>query len=92
MKTIIRIFLLGILFTYGCDPIEDMALREQFENAGAPISQAELDAALSVTQPIPNTDDKVEGDQYVVLKTVAPMLAVYGTWDGVPVKKNCSIR
>ncbi|WP_286832905.1 MULTISPECIES: hypothetical protein [unclassified Proteiniphilum] len=78
MKTIIRIFLLGILFTYGCDPIEDMALREQFENAGAPISQAELDAALSVTQPIPNTDDKVEGDQYVVLKNSRP--DVGGVW------------
>lgn len=77
MKTIIKIFLL-ILFIYGCDPIEDTRLRKQFENPGTPISQAELDAALSVTQPIPNTDDKVEGDQYVVLKNNRP--DVGGVW------------
>ncbi|WP_291530482.1 hypothetical protein [Bacteroides sp. UBA939] len=54
---------------YACDPIEDTSLREEyFENPGTPITQEELDAALSVTQPIPNSDDKVEGDQYIVLK------------------------
>lgn len=78
MRTIINVFLLTVLFTYGCDPIEDKSLREQFENPGAPISQAELDAALSVTQPIPNEDDKVEGDQYVVLKNNRPDIG--GVW------------
>lgn len=34
-----------------------------------PISKEELNNILSVTQPIPNQDDAVEGDQYVVLKT-----------------------
>ena len=59
MKSIIyKLLLLSILFTYGCDPIEDKLLREKFENAGSPITQAELDAALSVTQPIQNADDK----------------------------------
>ena len=54
---------------YACDPIEDTSLREKyFENPGMPITQAELDAALSVTQPIPNSDDKIEGDQYVIIK------------------------
>lgn len=78
MKTIIKIFLLTVLFAYGCDPIEDKSLREEFEHPGTPISQAELDAALSVTQPIPNTDDKVEGDQYVVLKNNRPEIG--GVW------------
>ncbi len=78
MKTIIKILLLCILVAYGCDPIEDTTLREKFENPGTPISQAELDAALSVTQPIPNTDDKVEGDQYVVLKNNRPDIG--GVW------------
>lgn len=78
MKTIIKLLLICVLAAYGCDPIEDNSLREKFENTGTPISQAELDAALSVTQPIPNTDDKVEGDQYVVLKNNRP--DVGGVW------------
>jgi len=66
---IYKVLLISFLvIAYGCDPIEDKSLRDDFEGAGAPISQEELDAALSVTQPIPNSDDKVEGDQYVVLK------------------------
>ena len=79
MKSIIyKLLLLSILFAYGCNPIEDNVLREKFENAGSPITQAELDAALSVTQPIPNSDDKVEGDQYVVLKNSRPDIG--GVW------------
>ncbi|MDR1782699.1 MAG: hypothetical protein LBR13_00355 [Dysgonamonadaceae bacterium] len=66
------------LISIACNPIEDKSLRDMFENAGAPISQSELDAALSVTQPIPNSDDKVEGDQYVVVKNSRPEIG--GVW------------
>ncbi|MCI1647327.1 MAG: hypothetical protein LKI39_09170 [Bacteroides sp.] len=42
-----------------CDPIEDLSLREKFEKTGSPITQAELDAAISITQPIDGQDYKV---------------------------------
>jgi hypothetical protein len=66
------------LIGFACNPIEDQSLRNEFENTGTPITQSELDAALSVTQPIPNADDKVEGDQYVVLKNNRPDIG--GAW------------
>lgn len=80
MKTIIKLLSLCILvvYVYGCDPIEDNTFRKEFENPGTPISQEELNAALSVTQPIPNSDEKVEGDQYVVLKNSRPDIG--GVW------------
>lgn len=79
MKSILyKILLLVIIFAYGCDPIEDKSLRDKFNTAGTPITQEILDAALSVTQPIPNTDDKVEGDQYVVIKNNRPDIG--GVW------------
>lgn len=56
------------LVLYACNPIEDTSLRDDFANPGTPITQAELDAAVSVTQPIQNSDTKIEGDQYVVVK------------------------
>lgn len=81
MKRInIFIYLPILMFaTVACDPIEDKSLREDyFENVGDPIGQEELEAAISVTQPIPNSDDKVEGDQYVVIKNNRPDIG--GVW------------
>ena len=67
------------LFCVACDPIEDESLRDKYyKNPGTPIAKAELQAALSITQPIANSDDKVEGDQYVVLKNSRP--DVGGVW------------
>lgn len=39
-----------------CDPIEDESLRDDYQNAGTPITKEELQAAISVTQPDPNDD------------------------------------
>lgn len=80
MKTKLYILTLVVAFlgVVACDPIEDMELRDQFAKTGTPITSAELTAALSVTQPIPNSDDKVEGDQYVVLKN--SRTDIPGTW------------
>jgi hypothetical protein len=66
--------LLGV----ACNPIEDTSARDEFAEKGAPVSVDELNAALSVTQPIPNSDDKVEGDQYVVLNNTRTDIP--GTW------------
>lgn len=68
----------SLLVVCGCSPMEDKSLRDDFNKAGTPISQADLDAALSVTQPYPNLDDAVEGDQYVVLKNERPDIG--GVW------------
>lgn len=78
MKTLnrIMIFFAAMVITAACDPMEDDSLRDKY--AGEPISKEELTAALSVTQPIPNRDDAVEGDQYVVLKNNRPELG--GIW------------
>jgi len=73
------IWLVAILFGVACNPIEDESLRKKYiENAGEPITVEELNAALSVTQPFPNVDDKEEGDQYVVLKNSRPDIG--GVW------------
>lgn len=61
-----------------CDPIEDESLRDDYQNAGTPITKEELQAAISVTQPYPNQEGVVEGDQYVVLKNSRP--DVGGVW------------
>ena len=71
MKTLKAILLLfaAMAIVTACDPMEDESLRDKYiTNAGDPISKEELNNILSVTQPIPNQDDAVEGDQYVVLK------------------------
>lgn len=60
-----------------CDPIEDEDLREAFA-AETPVTQADLDAVVTVTQPFPNTEDAVEGDQYVVVRNSNPAIA--GCW------------
>lgn len=80
MKTKLYIFALAVtlLGMVACDPIEDSELRDKFAKAGTPITSEALTAALSVTQPIPNSDDKVEGDQYVVLKN--SRTDIPGTW------------
>jgi hypothetical protein len=62
----------------GCNPIEDTSLRDEFAKKGTPISVEELNEALSVTQPFPNHEDKVEGDQYVVINNTRTDIA--GTW------------
>jgi len=81
MKTI-KLYVLLLttaLIGFACNPIEDESLRKKhFGNAGAPISVEELNAALSVTQPIPNADDRVAGDQYVVIKNSRPEIG--GVW------------
>lgn len=75
----IYMFFLAAIAIVACDAIEDESLREDyFENVGEPISKADLQAAITVTQPIPNSDDKVEGDQYVVINNARPDVA--GTW------------
>jgi hypothetical protein len=79
MKT--KLYILTIaaaLFSIACDPIEDTALRDEFAKDGTPVSTKELTAALSVTQPILNTDDKVEGDQYVIIDNARKDIP--GTW------------
>lgn len=64
---------------WACTPIEDQELRDKYvTNAGDPITVAELDAALEVSQPYPNTETAVEGDQYVHLKNKRPEIG--GTW------------
>lgn len=70
--------LVGI-FTYSCDPTEDRSLIEDnFENAGTPISKEELLAALEVSQPLPNVEGVVEGDQYIVVNNKRKDIG--GTW------------
>ncbi|MDR1526490.1 MAG: hypothetical protein LBS46_02330 [Dysgonamonadaceae bacterium] len=79
MKT--KLFIITIALTMlgmACDPIEDTSLRNEFAKTGTPVTSAELTKALSVTQPIPNSDDKVEGDQYVVINNARKDIA--GTW------------
>jgi len=80
MKTkIYGLLMASFLIPLGCDPIEDTSLRNKyFENAGTPISVEELNAALSVTQPIPNSDNAIAGDQYVVVDNKRPDIG--GTW------------
>lgn len=62
--------------TTACDPIEDESLRDDFAGA-TPISQAELEAAISITQ-MANSATAVEGDQYVIVKNSRP--DVGGCW------------
>lgn len=81
MKTgkLYAILLMVALAWYACDPIEDESLREKYyENVGTPLTKAELEAVISVTQPIPNQDGVVAGDQYVVLKNNRPDIP--GVW------------
>jgi hypothetical protein len=81
MKTI-KIYvmlLMTALIGVACNPIEDESLREKYyENAGTPITKAELQAAISITQPLPNLEGVVEGDQYVVFKNARP--DIIGVW------------
>ena len=64
---------------WACTPIEDQELRDKYvTNAGDPITVAELDAALEISQPYPNQEGAVEGDQYVHLKNKRPEIG--GTW------------
>ena len=64
---------------WACTPIEDQELRDKYvTNAGDPITVAELDASLEVSQPYPNTETAIEGDQYVHLKNKRPEIG--GTW------------
>ena len=49
----------ALLSVMACNPVEDISLREKYiDNAGAPISSAELTAALTVTQD-PNSDEVI---------------------------------
>ena len=62
-----------------CDPIEDEDLRDKYvTDAGTPITKEALQAAISITQPFPNQDGVVEGDQYIALKNSRPDIG--GSW------------
>ncbi|MGV8094776.1 MAG: hypothetical protein AB2L24_23225 [Mangrovibacterium sp.] len=64
MKTgkLYAILFMVALAWYACDPIEDESLREKYyENVGTPLTKAELEAVISVTQPIPNQDGVSSG-------------------------------
>ena len=65
-----------------CDPIEDEDLRDKYvTDAGTPITKEALQAAISITQPFPNQDGVVEGDQYIALKNSRPDIGVRSTTD-----------
>jgi hypothetical protein len=64
----------GVLLATSCDAIEDDSLT----NGGTPVTTAELNAALTVTQPIPNVEGQVDGDQYVEVKNSLPIVG--GAW------------
>lgn len=67
------------LLGWACTPIEDEELRDKYvTNAGDPITVAELDKALEISQPYPNQEGVVEGDQYIHLKNNRPEIG--GTW------------
>ncbi len=71
--------MISLILCFSCDPIEDQSLREKYiDKAGEPISQAELQKAITVTQPFENKDGVVEGDQYVILKNSRPDIG--GKW------------
>lgn len=76
-----------------CDPIEDESLRDDYQNAGTPITKEELQAAISVTQPYPNQEGVVEGDQYVVLKNSRPDIggAWHAEWGDPDSRKNTTL-
>jgi hypothetical protein len=59
MKAKYYILIVTAMLAAACDPIEDQSLREDFENTGTPVTQEELDAAISITQPIEGQDYKV---------------------------------
>lgn len=64
------------LLSTACDPIEDEDLRNDYA-ASQPVTQAELDAAISITQ-LPNQDGVVEGDQCIIVKNSRPEIG--GCW------------
>lgn len=79
MKAMIKLMMAAlplVAIATSCDPLEDKADRNAYNNAGEPISTAELTAALSITQ-LPNEDGKVEGDQYVIVKNSRPDIGGY---------------
>lgn len=81
MKKIKVLFILAVVgsFSVACDPIEDDSLRDKYiTNAGAPVTKEVLSAAISVTQPYPNQDGVVMGDQCVVIKNSRPDIG--GAW------------
>ena len=47
-------------------------------DAGTPITKEALQADISITQPFPNQDGVVEGDQYIALKNSRPDIG--GSW------------
>jgi len=78
MKKIL-FFIAAAAFVMACDPLEDQTLRNQYViNAGEPISVADLTKALKVTQPYPNQDGVVEGDQIIVVENTRTDIG--GAW------------
>ncbi len=75
-----------------CNPLESSS---DFDKSATPISSDDLTAALSVTQ-LPNSDDKVEGDQYVIVKNSRSEIGgvwhfIYGTTEKTYVTDNDTI-
>lgn len=62
-----------------CTAKEDTYLREKYiEKAGTPVSKEVLQNAITVSQPFPNKEGQVKGDQYVVIKNKRPDIG--GVW------------
>jgi hypothetical protein len=62
-----------------CTAREDLSLREKYiDKVGLPVSKETLQNAITVTQPFPNKDGEVKGDQYVVIKNSRPDIG--GVW------------
>src|SRR5574344_1637347 len=69
------LFAIATLLAFSsCNPIE---VSSEFDKNATSISADELSAALSITQ-LENSDDKVEGDQCVIVKNSRPDLG--GVW------------
>jgi hypothetical protein len=78
IKSLIILAIFASAVTAACNPIEDKDLRDEFSNSGTPVTRATLSEAISVTQPFPNEDGVIAGDQYVVIKNNRPDIG--GAW------------
>ncbi|MDR0541005.1 MAG: hypothetical protein LBH19_02205 [Dysgonamonadaceae bacterium] len=73
MKIKFLISIIAVAFiAMSCNPIEDTSARDEFAKKGTPVSVEELNAALTVTQPISGAN------QYVVINNARPDIP--GTW------------
>lgn len=66
--------IIGTALLTSCNSIEDSS---DFDKAGTPITSEDLKAALSYVQ-LPNQENSVVGDQYIIVKNKRPDIG--GTW------------